>query len=192
MIKKFFQKFGVYLSKTQTRIIKFLLMLAVLWAFVGALLLIFGENIFGCKTTSDQVGIFRDLTINCTQENNFNTSDPVVLLPLAVIGTIAVLIALPMIGTIIWYVIKLLFNKTFRESEMTASVNFLERDEREQFMTMRATRRAYMVLNFALLVAWLYNLVIGNLGAVLWFFVIQILGALSFRSQIEPKKPKKT
>ena len=82
------------------------------------------------------------------------------------------------------YLSSLVSNRDFREKEMAASVDYMEEDEREQLVTMRATRRAYMVLNFTLLVFWLVSLVTGNFSTAVTLFIVQVIGTLSYRKQI--------
>ncbi|HVZ75793.1 MAG TPA: hypothetical protein VG934_00770 [Candidatus Paceibacterota bacterium] len=82
------------------------------------------------------------------------------------------------------YLSSLVSNRDFREKEMAASVDFQEEDEREQLLTMRATRRAYMVLNFTLLVFWLVSLITGNFGTAVTLFIVQAIGAISYRHGI--------
>ncbi len=109
-------------------------------------------------------------------------------LPVWLLITEGILLAagiLPLLIAAVTYAWKLIFRKKFREDEMAASVDYPEADERETLMTMRATKRAYMVLNFVLLLGWLFSLLKGQIGTALLLFIIQLIGGLSFRRQME-------
>lgn len=181
MIKKFFQKFGIYLSENQKKLMK--------WVFYAYIMSFLGAGIsqtFLPPSGPQCIQAIPQVEQNITKflialEPCFGENGTIVLI---IVLSIFVIGVLPMLVTALIYLSKLIINKKFREQEMTQSVNFLEKDEREQFVTMRATRRAYMILNFALMIGWLYNLVFGSLNAAFWFFLIQAIGALSFRSQI--------
>lgn len=191
MIKKFFQKFGVYLSKQQVRLINLAIFATVIGIIINLSVVGFGVATNQCEITINGVLHTKNLSQNCV--NGLYLHSEKINLPMVVgfgifIGALTLIAIIPLITYSLTYFTKIVFDKKFREDEMQQSVNYLERDEREQFETMRATRRAYMVLNFALIIAWLVNLLFGNFGAAFWLFLIQAIGALAFRRTLAPDK----
>jgi hypothetical protein len=186
MIKKLFSKIGINLTSDQVRIIKLFG-----WLFIAVLINISimhyapGAHSNCTKETINTGKFISSYSYKC--ESSFKSSDPLLLLSMMVIYASALI---PLTFVIIRYMWKILFNKQYREKEMVSSVNYQETDEREQLLTMKATKRSYMVLNFAILISWLLNLLMGHTTVALWLFIIQLVGAISYRHHINPSKVK--
>lgn len=187
MIKRMFRKIGIVLTDRQTMLIKL-----ALWSVVAMLLM----NILAytqianhtvgslkCESATNYSGIFIGRgESHCSAYTSLNAPAWFLLLE----GLLFASAILPILLYALTYFGKLIFSRRFRETEMEHSVEYLESDEREQLLTMKATRRSYMILNFALLVGWLISLFVGDIHLAFWLFVIQIIGALSFRHQLDP------
>lgn len=174
MIVKLLQKWGITISRRQEKLLKLALLL-ILVSLPSWLIIPPDEgpiNVvnFGWLGRDGQLFYYG------------SPLDNSVLVGLMSYSLLTLLIAVLAGASLLFYLGKFLLSRGFRESEMAQSVNFTERDEREQLETMRATRRAYTVLNFILLVGWLGNLIAGNFQMALWLFVIQVIGAISFRN----------
>lgn len=186
MIKELFKKLGIALTDNQSKLIKFALWFVVAIGLMSLLAMLSvvsptDNTITKCLTETNHLGFFISRSdTHC--EGSTIVEDP--LWFLVAQGIIFVVGLLPLLIHTISYFGKLLFNKKFREQEMSHSVNYLETDERERFMTMKATKRSYMVLNFALLVGWLIALITGKISFAFWLIIIQAIGALSFRREI--------
>lgn len=191
MIKRMFRKIGIVLTDRQAQLIKL-----AIWSVFMIVLMSFlslsatsGQSIGSskCESTTDYSSIFiSQSNIHCSGSGNVSGPGWLLLLDAILLASGVV----PILLFSIVYFGKLALNRKFRESEMEQSVDYLESDEREQLLTMKATRRSYMVLNFALLVGWLVSLFMGDTHLAFWLFVIQVIGALSFRRQITPKNAK--
>jgi len=204
MIKTFLEKSGIYLSRTQERLVK------IAFATVLISLLYIPPTIFSPPPPfstdpykkAEGLDIFSGKYFNSIefffemirdpQERKYQgLANPyqIGLLIYTGLTTLSLFVSSVLFMVmLLHYSLKLAFNKNFREAEISKSVNYIERDEREQFQTMLATRRAYMVVNFVLLIGWLLNLLTGNFSFAFWLFFIQIIGVVSFRQQIEPIK----
>ncbi|GEM_PF-5252099 len=186
MIKRKLEKFGVYMSKQQIKIFALALAAAVSW-LLGSIIVTILMSYGGlCNYAFNRVGMFQEVYINnCTPETMSSANPTDWLIGAVVIAIVALSLTLSL-NLVIYglvYFIRILFNKQFREAQMSESVNYAERDEREELAVMRATRRSYMVLNFTLLAGWLFALMTNQLNIALLLFGIQLIGALSFRNQ---------
>lgn len=185
MIKKFFGRFGIRLSHNQISLVQRLLWFVAATLVTGTIFMSYSltqpQLTDQCASSAKQYGRFLSFVhIRC---ENINGSDLPIWLIL-VSGAVFLAGFLPLLLSAVSYFGKLILQKKFREEEMAQSVDYLESDEREQLITMRATKRSYMVLNFLLLIGWLVSLVLGNFNFAVSLFVIQATGAMTFRRQI--------
>ncbi len=176
MIAKFLQKWGITISKLQEMIFKLaILYLAVISPYWFLRPIAEGAN---SKVNIIWLGNETQFFYYADQLSSVVTTLMLFHTVLVIFFTTFTLIAF------LLYLGMLSFKPGFRESEMSRSVNFVETDEREQLETMRATRRAYMVVNFALLIGWLGLLIYFHFSEAFLLFVIQLIGAISFRNNI--------
>jgi len=183
-LEGFFQRIGIKVTPRQSKIlIRFGLSLVLV--FAASLIVIFsGHPLWQVSReciSSDANNLAVSFSsTNCHYQRNSN-------LPFWLIGVVLALLAtavFPLLIDSVKYFVGIIFNRKFREEEMAGSVNYLEEDEREQMITMMATRRAYMVINFVLLIGWLFSLLFGHFSVFILLFVVQVIGALSYRRQI--------
>jgi hypothetical protein len=180
MNNRLFQKTGIKLTQAQMKILKELFWGILLSAILAAVVLAVGyaTNVItlGCMHV-----VFSDFPLGSHHLSCIYQNPRVPKWSVAVMVALHVLIFLPFITDGVIYLKKLLFNPKFRENEMADSVDYKEEDEREQLMTMRATRRAYMVLNFTLLIWWFVCLLTGHFDRAVTPFIVQVIGALTYR-----------
>ncbi|HET8580884.1 MAG TPA: hypothetical protein VFL98_00235 [Candidatus Paceibacterota bacterium] len=177
-----FEKTGIKLTDAQVGILRDLFWGFVKAAVLAVLLLIAGLAMHAVTLNCVETVAWGAVS-GASDTARINQTHMVAGWMLSIIAAIFVLAFVPFITHGATYLSSLLSNRDFREKEMTASVDFMEDDEREQLITMRATRRAYMVLNFTLSVFWLVSLVTGNFGVAVTLFIVQVIGALSYRQR---------
>jgi hypothetical protein len=178
-----FEKTGVKLTEAQIAILK-----KLFWGVIAAGMIALGMLAVAYVTHVITLDCAQTIVENYAQgSHNSSCINQNYIVPAYVQGIVAVLFVIAFVPFIVSgarYLSSLASNRDFREKEMAASVDYMEEDEREQLVTMRATRRAYMVLNFTLLVFWLMSLVTGHFSTAVTLFVVQLLGSLSYRRSI--------
>ena len=184
MKKNFFERTGIKLTERQKGILKAFVRMICSFVVAGVAVLLSGHPLWQvskeCKSTEISTLFHSSADSVCNYQQNINFPGWLFILVLLVLAYGVI----PFVVKTLSYCIKVLFNKDFREQEMADSVNYIEEDEREQYATMVATRRSYMVLNFAILIGWIAALLSGNLSAALLLFIIQSVGAISFRRHL--------
>jgi hypothetical protein len=184
MLDKLYQRTGIKLTERQVqlvkKLIKFLIALAVGFLILGGTLLLTHQLSPDCGMNYSQGFHIQSMALSCYS----STESRLPLVGYAVFGLLVGIAGLRFVISVVMYAVRLLTNKDYRESEMSQSVSYVESDEREQLITTRATHRAYMVLNFTLLVGWFLSLLSGHLNTAILLFIIQLIGTLSFRKEV--------
>lgn len=183
MREKLYQRTGIKLTEQQVLLFKKLLRFLIALV-IGALIL--AGTMLLTKTIDPACNVFLPgLDIHNVARSCFETNNDIIpFIGLIAFGLIVGINGLIFIISVLRYAVRLLLNRDFREGEMSQSVSYMESDEREQLLTMRATHRAYMVLNFTLLVGWFLSLLTGHFNNALLLFVIQLIGTLSYRKEV--------